>query len=922
MQGLLGSVRQEERTETFWAAAILLVVMLGHAVLETSRDALFLANIPAQRLPWVYLCIAALALPSVRLFGRHHGAGSAHLGLIASQLAAAVGTATLMFLVRRPQAWVFYALYIWGGLASTLIVVRFWLLLGDRFTASQAKRLYPLIASGAVLGTVCGFGLTSLLGRKVPAHELLAVSTGAFFLSAAATLGLRRAALRGNGARQTEAPAGDEVGFVESVRIATENHYVRRLALVLLLSSVTATFGDFIFKTLVADHLPGWRMSAFLATTYFSINAVALVLLWLGVTPFIRVVGVAGGLALQPLLLVGGGLGIVISGGLAAAVALRACDGTLRWSLSKTATELLFVPLPGRVRNAVKALSDIVAHRGGQTLASLFILALLSTSNPPRWVGVAIVITAVGWIATALALRAPYLNLFRTALAEGTIQTRLDFPDLDVASLETLIAALSSPDDTRVMAALDLLHEKKRTHLVPALVLYHPSADIAVHALELFTEARRQDAVPLTTRLLSHPDPSVRVAALRLRTAIAPDAAVLEQARASGCEVVAASAIVALAAHGWMPPDEAMGELTRRLDAGGNGVALGVAQTLIHHPAPAFRVLLTRLAHDDDPQTRCAAVRAIGAAGDASLAPLLIDGLGDRIAREAAREALLALGEPALDHLQRALSDPNLPRATRAHVPRTISRFSGQRPADMLLAHLLIETEGMVRYKILRGLGRMVARDPDLSLDPKVIDQIAAAHLTGIFQLLHWRVALDGVVQERPQWQTTGAQLIAALLENKEALATERLFRVLGLRYRNEDLAQIYSGLRGDDPTTRSSSHELLEQMLSGAERTAVLGLVDDLPDSERLAAGAEFYQAEPLTAEALVDTLRQARSVSLSSLAAFYATQIGLPAAAEPSVESAPPFQTALDRLRVHSRDPSPTGTGDQALTLAWVPS
>jgi hypothetical protein len=238
-------------------------------------------------------------------------------------------------------------------------------------------------------------------------------------------------------------------------------------------------------------------------------------------------------------------------------------------------------------------------------------------------------------------------------------------------------------------------------------------------------------------------------------------------------------------------------------------------------------------------------------------------------------------------------------------VPRTISRFAGQRAADILLAQLLIETEGMVRYKILRGLGRMMARDAGLSCAADTVDQIITAHLRGIFQLLHWRVALEDAVRNQPAWRTTGYHLIVALLRHKEALAIERLFRVLGLRHRDEDVGQIYSGLTGGDPSARSSSQELLEQMLSGDRRTAIMGLVEELPDAERLAQGRAYYEPETVDPATLVETLSHARSVSVSCLAAFYAAQLGLVRDA-----GAAPDRASLDPFRERWLHPSSAGT------------
>ena len=64
---------------------------------------------------------------------------------------------------------------------------------------------------------------------------------------------------------------------------------------------------------------------------------------------------------------------------------------------------------------------------------------------------------ALVWISLVAELRGPYLDVFRVALREGTLRPALDLPPVDLASLETLIGALNSPDDHEVLAAIDLL---------------------------------------------------------------------------------------------------------------------------------------------------------------------------------------------------------------------------------------------------------------------------------------------------------------------------------------------------------------------------------------------------------------------------------------------------------------------------------
>src|SRR5262249_49342904 len=98
---------------------------------------------------------------------------------------------------------------------------------------------------------------------------------------------------------------------------------------------------------------------------------------------------------------------------------------------------------------------------------------------------------------------------------------------LDVASLETLIAALDSRNDAEVLAALEVLEREGKGHLVPGLILYHPSEEIVERALWLFARAGRKAIVPLADRLLESPSARIRAAAIAARAVLAPDGRML-----------------------------------------------------------------------------------------------------------------------------------------------------------------------------------------------------------------------------------------------------------------------------------------------------------------------------------------------------------------------------------------------------------
>src|SRR4051812_31091468 len=61
---------QGERRDVGVGAVTLAAVLAAHSMLETARDALFLSHLPASRLPWVYLTVAALSLFVLAAQGR------------------------------------------------------------------------------------------------------------------------------------------------------------------------------------------------------------------------------------------------------------------------------------------------------------------------------------------------------------------------------------------------------------------------------------------------------------------------------------------------------------------------------------------------------------------------------------------------------------------------------------------------------------------------------------------------------------------------------------------------------------------------------------------------------------------------------------------------------------------------------------
>ena len=77
--------------------------------------------------------------------------------------------------------------------------------------------------------------------------------------------------------------------------------------------------------------------------------------------------------------------------------------------------------------------------------------------------------------------------------------------------------------------------------------------------------------------------------------------------------------------------------------------------------------------------------------------------------RPVARAGLVRIGTPALTFLADALADRATPFEVRLHIPRSISRFTADEASLILLRELRREKDLAVRFKIVRGLGRLRA---------------------------------------------------------------------------------------------------------------------------------------------------------------------------------------------------------------------
>jgi len=163
------------------------------------------------------------------------------------------------------------------------------------------------------------------------------------------------------------------------------------------------------------------------------------------------------------------------------------------------------------------------------------------------------------------------------------------------------------------------------------------------------------------------------------------------------------------------------------------------------------------------------------------------------------------------------------------------------------------------------------------ALDQAVLREATERTINAAIELLYWRINLVRGAAEQPKRLTPGHSLIVMLLRDKERHAVERIFRLLGLAIRHEDLRSIHRGLANANPKTRDGSRELLQNLLAPPLRESVLGLVDDVADDRRLAALRPDLARSSIDYETLLTVLGERGRQTLRSIAGYHARELGL---------------------------------------------
>lgn len=377
------NVRRDELVPVLLSALFFFFVLTALMLLRPAREALGMQRgIEAVR--WLFIGTAVVTLLLNPVFG-WLVSRFRRLQFIAATYAffAASLLAFYLLLVMAPEAvgitsgMVFY---VWFSVFNLFITMVFWALMADRYSLEQSKRFFALIAVGGTLGALFGPWLAARLVPALGTAALLPIAAGLLVLALLAAwlvARLQPERAHATGADDPEAPpVVSEHAIIggsawAGFRAVFRSRYLLGIAGYMLILAVMATFIYFTRLQMVAalgDDLD-FRTTWFARIDFYT-QAATLLLQVIVAGHLMKRLGVALTLALLPLTVALGFIGLALIGSLAALIVFEASFRAVQRALMRPARETLYTVVSREDKYKSKAFIDTFVYRGGDVLGA------------------------------------------------------------------------------------------------------------------------------------------------------------------------------------------------------------------------------------------------------------------------------------------------------------------------------------------------------------------------------------------------------------------------------------------------------------------------------------------------------------------------------------------------------------------------
>ena len=881
----LFDIRPGEHLRTWAMFFYLLCVLFAYYILKPVSRSMFITRFDVDNLPGLYILIAAFAGTFAYLYSKLAAKSSLRAAVLLTTAVSVASLIAMWALIHLP--WMIYVLNIFVSLFSIVLVSQGWLVASNLYDAREAKRTYPLLGMGMVLGAAFGGEFTSRAARVLGTRNLMLASAAMVLLAYAA---FRVAISRSAAVREARAAHAEEadISFGGMLGDIVRTRHLQVIVGIMVVMYLVDTIVDFQFQVAAAQVHHGDDLTAFFGRFYgLYLNMIEFVFQLFVTASVVRRFGVGGTMQIAPACILLSSTATVAAPGVTTAGAVRLTEASTRYTLNRTGMELLYMPLPQELRNRIKAFIDICVDRVSRGLGGALLVVVTSKAlhfSVPQ-ISLLVMVLCIPWMYFSYLARKEYIATIRKRFeARGLDLESTRLAVSDAATLKFLEATALGGKPRQAAYAVSLLSQAPGYDVQALLhrLIKSPQAEVRRQVYELALRVRDESLLEAAINEVAERPRDLPATLIPYVLAVAPDRAHLAAGYLDDADAqVAVGALEALRADRDLSQELITREWLDRNAGSPDPRRRALAATAIGVRGDQGTEALDRLLADSDPAVARAAARAAGELRNRAYLHLLIDLLGNPAVRGDAIAALAAYGASICGALSDLLLDENVPLRIRRQVPRVLRNIPSQRAVDVLLG-AVGEQDLSLRASVLKALNRLRETGPGLNFNSTYVTDQILREARYYFELA---AALEPF-RERQNGAHTAADLLARTLEERLRMTMERLFRLLGLSYPPKEIYSAYLAVSRHRHEEAAAALEFLDNTIDRYVKRFILPLLD-APEFV-LEHGRELFGVQVPTSEDAVRELIRSRDPWLVACAMAAAAELRLRSLAPEIAEAA----------------------------------
>lgn len=468
----------------------LTVLYTAYTVISTAALALFLGRIDNVTLhtilPWLYIAIAIVVSVIAKIYQTLIDKFT-RIKLISWTTAFFVFSFLILRLLIATgiaKTGVYALLMIWDETSCVILIMVFYSFLGDYFQVHHARRLYAYITGGMALGApIGGFGSAFIL-KFISTPNLIYIGIILHVIAAFIAYKISKNAIASQMnvfPKKIKNPL-----FPKNLMF---NKYMWLLFIAGAFPIICACIDSYQMAYIASKTLNENELGKFMGKFYGYAGLMLLLIDFL-LAKWFRQRSIFTNLLFMPVLLAFSCIAFIIKPILIFAAAIKFVDNVLTNTVNTFAFQVLFLPLPERIRMHVQAMSAGIMTAGAKILGGCILVFLAFLYAPIQFYAIIIFLMTLLWIISIFLL----IPLYKKELAASTSKINLkaiNFETIvnDPMANDIIQKILDSNDKDSIVNFLQAL-QKKSFHKYKAAIeklFTHPEPIIATEALNTYS---------------------------------------------------------------------------------------------------------------------------------------------------------------------------------------------------------------------------------------------------------------------------------------------------------------------------------------------------------------------------------------------------------------------------------------------------